>query len=136
EAWLTAAELRIEALAVVDRLANDPRATATHREQLRQLLTESFERWPSVESALVRERAIDLHTYEAIRLGLVEMLFSTKERGELRVAGVLEKLTATEPDQIDADQAAYLAYMRRVIELSRKPFYAAKDELVEADRLL
>src|SRR5690606_32301340 len=78
----------------------------------------------------------DLHTYEAIRLGLVEMLFSTKERSELRVEGVLDKLKNMEPHRVDADQAAYLGYMRQVIELSRKPFYAAKDELVEADRML
>jgi hypothetical protein len=136
EAWLTAAELRLVALAIVDRMASDPRATPADLKRLRNMLAASFESWPSVESALVRERAIDLHTYEAIRLGLVEMLFSTKERGELRVEGVLDKLKKMPPQRIDADEADYLAYMRRVIELARKPFFAAKDELVEADRLL
>jgi hypothetical protein len=103
---------------------------------LRQVIEGSFATWPSTESALKRERAIDLHTYEAIRLGLVEMLFTTQERGELRVEGVLEELCKLPPERIDADEAAYLAYMRKVIELARQPYFTIKKQLAEEDRLL
>lgn len=136
EAWLSGAELRLEALAVAERLANDPRATPRELGRLRRMMEGSFATWPSTEATLKRERAIDLHTYEAIRLGLVELLFTTQERGELRVAGVLEEICNLPAERIDADQADYLAYMRKVIELSRQPYFAMKQALAEEDRLL
>ncbi len=136
EAWLSGAELRLEALGVAERLANDARATTVELARLRQVIEGSFATWPSTESALKRERAIDLHTYEAIRLGLVEMLFTTQERSELRVEGVLERICNLPPERIDADQAAYLAYMGKVIELARQPYFAVRKQLAEEDRLL
>src|SRR5690606_28642514 len=136
EAWLVAAELRVELFAVAEMLAANADVSRAELEKFRARIEQSFARWPSVESALKRERAIDLHTYEAIRLGLVEMLFTTQERGELRVEGVLEKLCNLPPDRIDADQAAYLAYMRKVIELARQPYFTIKKQLAEEDRLL
>src|SRR5690606_32049253 len=54
----------------------------------------------------------------------------------LQADGVLPTLRTLSPERIDADQGAYLEYMRHIIESSRKPFYASKNELVEADRLL
>lgn len=136
EAWLVGAELRVELFAVAEMLATNPGVSRGELEKFRARIEQSFANWPSVESALVRERAIDLHTYEAIRLGLVELLFTTKERARLQADGVLPTLRTLSNERIDADQAAYLEYMRHITESSRKPFYASRNELVEADRLL
>lgn len=136
EAWLTAAELRLESLGVLERLVADSRATPVELDRLRKIVEGSFATWPSIEGALQRERAIDLHTYEAIRLGLVEPLFTVQERAELRLEGVLEDLCTMPPERIDADQAAYLATMRKLIELVRQPYYLIRDQLAEEDRQL
>src|SRR5690606_12631094 len=49
EAWLCGAELRLEALGVVERLANDRRATPAELARLRQTIEASFASWPSTE---------------------------------------------------------------------------------------
>lgn len=136
EARVQAAQLRGEALLVLEVLANRPTASTAQLAEFRQILQRSLSDWPTTKSTLVRERALGLATYEAIRLGLIDMLFTLDERTKLRSDGVYESLRAADEERIDADEAAYLAYMREIIRVADQPFYARKKHLVECDRLL
>lgn len=136
EARVQAAQVRAEALLVLEVMVNRPTATPQQLDRLQKILAGSLQEWPTTKSTLVRERALGLATYEAIRLGLVDMLFTLDERTKLRGDGVYDSLRQADSDQIDSDEAAYLAYMREIIDAADRPFYARKKHLIECDRLL
>ncbi len=136
ESRLKAVELRTEAIAVAEHFANRPQATRQELRLLHQCFVRSIAATPRLEETLQRERAIALVTYEAIRLGLVNLLFTDEERQELQTDEVLELLRKASPDRIDADEAAYLQYMRQVLATAGEPYHARKGGLAESDRLL
>lgn len=136
EARVQAALVRGDALNVAEVIANRPQATSDDLRAIGQTLSTSLQQWPSLKSTLMRERAMALAAYEAIRLGLVDLLFTLEERKQLREEGVYDTLRAADTDQIDADEAAYLAYMREIIAVADQPYYARSKHLVECDRLL
>jgi len=136
EARVQASLLRREALWVAEFLANRPECTKAELLAIQKTLQNSVDHWPPVRVALEGERALAIATYEALRLGLIDTLFTIEERGQLRADGVYDSLRNATPDQIDADEAAYLEYMRAVIAVADKPFYKRSAALVECDRLL
>ncbi|MGI9454955.1 MAG: hypothetical protein ACR2NU_00240 [Aeoliella sp.] len=136
ESRLKAAELRGEALRIANLLANKPETPRQVLLRLQEQLAQSLAKDPSISEILQRERALALVTYEAIRLGLVDLLFTSDEREELRTAGVLTTLQQATPDQIDADEAAYLAYVRELLVTAEEPFHKRRTKLAESDRLL
>lgn len=136
EARVQASLLRREALWVADYLANRPECTKVELLSIQSTLERSLDNWPPVRKALEGERALAIATYEALRLGLIDMLFTLEERGQLRADGVYASLRESGPEQIDADQAAYLEYMRAVLAVADKPFYQRAAALAECDRLL
>ncbi|WP_425396133.1 hypothetical protein [Aeoliella sp.] len=136
EARVQAAELRRDALFVVEAIANRPGATLADLEQLHAMLQSSTNPWPTVKATLMRERALGIATYEAVRMHLCDLLFTSEERAQLRADGVYDALRRAEADSVDADQAAYLEYMREVISVADQPFHESSKHLVECDRLL
>jgi hypothetical protein len=136
EARVQAAHLRSEALTVAEILASRPGVTADQLRTIYQTLDNTLRHWPSMRGTLVRERAMAIITYEAIRLGLADLLFTADEREQLRADGVYDSLRVAKEQQIDADEAAYLAYMRDIIDVSEQPYYLRAKHLVECDRLL
>ena len=136
EARVQAALVRADALNAAEVIANRPAITTEQLAALQRVLQESLDASPSIEATLVRERAMAIAAYEAIRLGMTDMLFTIDERAHLREQGVYQQLRAADPDQVDADQAAYLAYMREIISVANQPFFARSKHLIESDRLL
>ena len=136
EARVQAALVRREALTIAEAIANRPEAKTDDLRRIEKTLQNSLNNWPSLESTLVRERAMAIATYEAVRLGLAELLFTMDERAELRENGVYYDLCRPTRDQVDADEAAYLSYMREIIAVSKQPYYQRSKQLVECDRLL
>lgn len=136
EARVQASMLRREALHVAEVIANRPQVTIDDWRGLYQPLRQSLEQWPSLEATLIRERALALVTYETLRLGLADLVFTTEERSQLRSEGVYDSLRRATDEQIDADEAAYLTYMREVLSVANQPFYVRTKHLVECDRLL
>ncbi len=136
EARVQAAIIRGDALNVLEVIANHPGVTVDDLRMAQKPLAISVAEWPSMAAALQRERAMAMAAYEAIRLGLTDMLFTLEERSQLREEGVYESLRRAEADQIDADEAAYLTYMREVIAVAEQPYFARSKHLVECDRLL
>lgn len=136
EARVQAAQLRSEALLVVEAIANRPDATPDDLQLLYNMLQASANPWPSVKSTLLRERALAIATYEALRMQLCDLLFTMEERAQLRADGVYDTLQRADAQQIDADEAAYLEYMREVLTVADQPFYQRSKHLVECDRLL
>ncbi|WP_442483447.1 hypothetical protein [Aeoliella sp. SH292] len=136
EARVQAAHLRSEALAVAEMIAGRPGVTADDLRAIYRTLDNTLRHWPSMRGTLVRERAMAIITYEAIRLGLADLLFTADEREQLRADGVYDSLRVAKEQQIDADEAAYLAYMREIIDVSDQPYYIRSKHLVECDRLL
>lgn len=136
EARVQAALLRSEALAVAEMIASRSGVTADNLRAMYRTLDNSLRNWPSLRGTLVRERAMAIVTYEAVRLGLADLLFTVEEREQLRADGVYDTLRVAKEQQIDADEAAYLAYMREVIDVADQPYYLRSKYLVECDRLL
>lgn len=136
ESRVQASLLRREALWVAEFLANRPECTHAELLAIQKTLQDSLDQWPPIREALEGERALALATYEALRLGLIDSLFTIEERGQLRADGVYDSLREATPEQIDADEAAYLEYMRAVIAVADKPFFKRSAALVECDRLL
>ncbi|MCO6047196.1 hypothetical protein NG895_25130 [Aeoliella sp. ICT_H6.2] len=136
EARVQAAQLRSEALLVLEAFANRPGVTRDDLTTLHAILQESVNPWPSVKETLVRERALAIATYEGLRLHLCDLLFTLEERSQLRADGVYETLRQAEVEQVDADEAAYLEYMREIIAVADQPFHERSKHLVECDRLL
>ncbi|WP_145251887.1 hypothetical protein [Aeoliella mucimassa] len=136
EARVQAALVRREALYVAEAIANSPEAKIEHLRQLESVLQDSLNNWPPLEETLNRERALAIATYESIRLGLADMLFTYDERKELRSSGVYTDLRHPSDEQVDADEAAYLTYMREIIAVANQPYYQRAKQLVECDRLL
>lgn len=136
EARVQAALVRGDALNTAEVIANRPSATTDDLRAIQRTLRASLDEWPSMKSTLVRERALAIASYEAIRLGLCDLLFTLGERSKLREEGVYDALRDATPEQIDADEAAYLAYMRQVLAVVDQPYFVRAKHLVECDRLL
>ena len=136
ESRLLACELRADALIVAKLLANRPGITHQELVRLRQQFQQSLANLPTTKETLQGERALALVTYEAIRFGLTEMLFSSEEWNQLQAAGMLDTLRKATPNQIDADEAKLLAYYRELIATTDQPYYVRRFDLAEFDRQL
>ena len=132
EARVQAAQLRGEALIVIEALAEDPSLQRADLKRLYAVLRRSLDNWPKDADPLIGDRALTLHSYEAIRAGLFDDLVTNEERQRLEARGLLRSMRAMTASLIDRDELAYLEAMRAIIAAAAEPFYARRDALHDA----
>jgi hypothetical protein len=122
-ARMKAAQLRLEALRVMEALVQDEGATKALLTQLQKVLQAQVDDWPSDAQAWNGDRAQGLHTYEMIRHGLVLSVFTDKELKDLsEEAGISATAKAIAKD-VDRDEQYYLNTMRQVIAACDQPYH-------------
>ncbi len=124
-----AAELRGKALLVVESIAEHPECRPDHLLTLYTQLANQLATWPSDVPALEGERAMVMHSYEAIRSGLLPWLLTAEEKELFEEEGLQNEIAEALRDSADEDEAAYLSIMRRYIELADLPFFQRRAEL-------
>ncbi|TWT36699.1 hypothetical protein KOR34_16390 [Posidoniimonas corsicana] len=85
--------------------------------------------WPSDRDALVGDRAITLHAYEAIRLGLLDRVITIDEKKKLSKDGRLDELRAMDQSAIDQDELTYLKTMTALVDLADDPYHRRVEEM-------
>jgi hypothetical protein len=113
---------RLHWLAAADALEEGDLATS-ELEALAKLLRDQLDAWTSDRDVLVVDRAMAMHSYEAVREEMLDFLLTDEDKKKFRAQNVLQKLRRLEPDQIDADQAAYLRHMQTLIEVCDQPYF-------------
>lgn len=137
EARLLAVQLRGEALLAVEAVASDPATQRADLQKLYEIFREQLSRWPNPSGALIGDRAITMHAYEAIRDGQLDRLITKEEKTLLGKQGLLEPLLSISGPSIDRDEAAYLSGMQVLIDAAGSPLSesssAIADELARFD---
>lgn len=126
---LLAASLRGEWFRLLQAIT----ATSVTVDQLQLLFTElrsQLDRWPPDRDSLVGDRAVTMHAYETLRLGLVDRVLTIDEKKRLKEAGLLEKVEAMDNASIDQDELLYLQTMQRIIDVSDQPYFERFEQLV------
>lgn len=121
EARLLATQLRGEALLAVEAIAGDPATQRADLQQLHALLRSQLDDWPDPAGALVGDRAVTMHAYEAIRDGQLDRLITKEEETMLGKQGLLDTLRTISEPSIDQDEAAYLDAMKVLIAAAGQP---------------
>lgn len=128
EGRLLAARLRQEWFALLSHVT----ARQTSLEELTSLfsmLRSQLSDWPSDRASLVGDRALTLHAYEAIRLGMISRVITLSEREALKAEGWLEKIQTLDAASLDQDELLYLQAMDKVIQTSTEPYFKRAAEL-------
>jgi hypothetical protein len=126
---LKAAQLRLEALRVIEAVLQDREATPEMAARFHKMLSAQIAAWPDDSAAWIGDRSCGLHTYEMIRRGLVLSVFSEKELSELRAgAGATATARAIQHD-VDADERYYLVTMRSLIDCCQQPYWERRERL-------
>jgi hypothetical protein len=120
---LAAARLRQEALQAFGAVIAHPQATQTTQQRAAELLTQQTTNWAPDAQAWIGDRASGLIAYELVRSGYYLSLLSREETAELTRQEVLQVTARAAVRNIDADEAFYLAAIRRLIEACRMPFH-------------
>lgn len=132
EARVLAATLRSRVLRSAERLFVDKFLRRTEAERLYVSLRDQLADWPTDRRMLTGDRAMVIHAYEAIRKGKLHRIVTFAEQRRLAVEGVFDAMRHAPPEQIDADQASYLAAMKRLLADADAPHHARLDAIEEA----
>jgi len=124
-----AAELRAEAISVMEAIAQHPQTTRTTLEDLHEKMAAQLSSWPSDADAWIGERAMGLHTYEMIRDGHLLNILSPEEIEQFGKDGSLGALLSATDKRIDEDELFYLSALRTVVGSCDRPYYERKDVL-------
>jgi hypothetical protein len=133
---VTAANLRTDALHVLDVVANHDYATRETHEKLLALLAAETDDWPSDAAAWIGDRAAGLVTYELIRDGYYLSLLEQSEVQRLRDDNLLDATATAVMRNLDGDELYYLQAMRRIIESCQQPYFERAGVLSEIRREL
>jgi hypothetical protein len=77
-----------------------------------------------------------LHTYEAIRCGLLEWILTPEEKVAFRQERILDSLDGVLRETADADELFYLRAIREQIEACERPFIERMETFVRQTELL
>ncbi len=132
EARVLAATLRAETLGHATTLIEAGKLRRYQGEQLYNALRDQLADWPSDSRMLVGERAAILHSYEAIRAGLLDRIVTLEERERLEKTGHLDRMRVASPETISRDQSDYLAFIGRLIASSDLPHQPRQEAIGEA----
>ncbi len=124
------ARLRRLALGVVESIVQHSDLDIAMLTQVHALLAEQLERWPLDSRAWIGDRALGLHTYEAIRGGDLIWLMTDQEIQQLAEEMNLSVFEAAALRGIDADEIFYLQTMHDAIEACSRPFYQRRETFV------
>lgn len=130
-ARLAAAELRAEALLVIETVANHPNSQRPDLLYLFDVVHGQLQEWPSDQASFVGDRAMTLHAYECLRLGLTRWILTAEEKSRFRKELNIDSLPDVIKSTIDQDELFYLRAMRRHIEMCREPYFRRGKDLVE-----
>jgi hypothetical protein len=119
----TAANLREDALHVLQAVAAHERATPETHSQLLGMLERATAEWPSDQTAWIGDRAAGLIAYELVRDGHYFSLLDQHEIQKLRERGLLAATAKAVMRNIDTDELFYLHAMRRIIESCQRPYF-------------
>ncbi len=117
------AQLRLEALRVLEMLVRDEAVTAATLASFRDLLQTQLANWPEDADAWIGDRAQGLHTYEMIRHGLVLSIFTDDELKDLGSGAGASATAKAIAKDVDTDQRYYLKAMREMIAACEQPYY-------------
>ena len=126
-ARLQAGLLRDESLEVLQAIVLHPSCRPQHLEILDAIVDKQIENWPQDAGAWIGDRALGMHSYEAIRDGKILFLLTDREVADFTENGTLEDLAQAAIDVADRDELFYLGAMRRIIESCRLPYYKRSD---------
>lgn len=138
EPRVLAATLRAEALATVQQLAATRAVERQTAEILYGRLRDALAAWPADSRMLRGDRAVAMHSYEAIRIGLLDRLLTADERRALEDRGELSRLERATPEQIDRDEVNYLNAIATMLGadgaegVSEPPFYERRTRFEKA----
>ena len=132
----TAASLRYEALRVLEAVAQHRQTTSDDLHALHRIVMQQLESWPSDADALFGERALVLHTYEAIRCGLLAWVLTPDEKRTFRQERILEELDGVLHKTADTDELYYLRAIRAQIAACDRPYIERMDTFVAQEESL
>jgi len=127
DARLSAALLRAEAFRVLGAIVDRCRARPEQIERLRQVVLEHLNRWPEDAQVWIAERALGLWAYEMVRVGQTFELLGAEEAKQLAEETDLPKFTVAAERNVDRDERYYLEAMRKIIDISLKPYHARRE---------
>ena len=133
---MTAANLRGEALRVLEAIAQHPMATLQVQLELYNLLGEQLNEWPDDSVAWIGDRAQGLHTDELIRDGYLTSIMSRSELKQLEEDRQFTAFLRAASQSIDEDQLYYLKTMRQIIQDCEEPYYRRKQALLQVGTAL
>lgn len=127
---IEAAKLRKLGLSVVEAIVHDAELEIPSVTRLHGLLAGQLDRWPPDARAWIGDRALGLHTYEAIRGGDMIWLLTDQEVQELAEELDLSVFEAAALRGIDDDEVFYLQTMSELVAACNQPFYARQEVFV------
>lgn len=127
---IEAARLRRIALAVAEAIVLHPNLDVESITHVYAMVAAQLDHWPQDSRAWVGDRALGLHTYEAIRGGDLIWLLTDQEMQRLVEETNLSVFEAAALRGIDADEIFYLRTMRDVIAACEQPFYRRREVFV------
>lgn len=128
---LAAVRQRTEALHALGAVVAHPQATHANHRAAGEMFAEETANWPSDSQAWIGDRASGLIMYELVRSGYYLSLLSREETEQLAKQEILRVSAKTALRNVDADEAFYLAAMRRLVEACRVPYYQREPSLKE-----
>ncbi len=131
EARALAGLLRAEVLLAAEQITWASDCTLADVERLYGAVRKSLDDEVELRDALVGERAVVMHGYEAVRAGLLGKLVTDEEKAGFAARGVLAAWSGRPAAEMDADELAYLEAMGWVIEQSSQPIAGWRVPLVD-----
>ncbi len=128
---LGAAQLRAEAIRVMEAIAQHPATSRDVLLALREIVAGQLAHWPPDADAWIGDRAMGLHTYEVVRDGRILSLLTQSEIDKMQRDESLEEFATTVTDNVDEDESFYLTSMRRIIAACDEPYFQRKEVLQE-----
>lgn len=122
-ARLQAAQLRAEAIEVVQAIVQHPGCRREQVEKLHTLVQETLSAWPPDAGVWIGDRALGMHCYEIIRAGNIVSLLTEEEVEEFTAGGSMGELPKAAASVADIDELFYLGAMREIIEGCSLPYY-------------
>jgi hypothetical protein len=123
EARLAAADIRAEALRVLERIAQHEATTRSELIALLDIVEWQLAHWPGDALAWQGDRAMTLHAYEVIRDQRVHLLLTPDEVEEFRAEGILRDFPAAAKRVVDEDELYYLQAMDRLLGSCERPYH-------------
>ncbi len=122
-ARLQAAQLRAEAIEVLQAIVLHQGCRRAQLENLHALVHENLSAWPPDADAWIGDRALGMHCYEVVRDGGILSLLTEREVKEFTENGSIEELPKAVAAIADLDELFYLDAMRKIIESCSLPYY-------------